>query len=208
MTASTTFDKPKHFRRVLGFWDLMFYGIVIIQPTAPLPSFGIVNTVSRGHAVTAILLAMIFNGIGAAAGAALLAAAGGRLSRRWQVYGGAALFCISLQALSLVSAFWLVLGLLVVSGFAMIVFGMAAQTLVQEEVPDELRGRVMAVYSLVFQGLFPVGGVEIGFLANHYGALPAIRINATICLVITLLILAWSLSARRRIELPPASDAS
>jgi len=37
----------------------MFYGIVIIQPTAPLPSFGIVNVVSRGHAVTAILVAMV-----------------------------------------------------------------------------------------------------------------------------------------------------
>ena len=49
---------PPGLRRVLSFWDLMFYGIVIIQPTAPLPSFGIVNTVSRGHAVTAILLAM------------------------------------------------------------------------------------------------------------------------------------------------------
>lgn len=46
------------FKRVLTFRDLMFYGIVIIQPTAPLPSFGIVNSVSRGHAVTAILLAM------------------------------------------------------------------------------------------------------------------------------------------------------
>jgi putrescine importer len=49
---------PPGLKRVLGFWDLMFYGIVIIQPTAPLPSFGIVNTVSRGHAVSAILLAM------------------------------------------------------------------------------------------------------------------------------------------------------
>ncbi len=46
-------------RRVLSFWDLLFYGIVITQPTAPLPSFGIVNTVSRGHAVTAVLLAMV-----------------------------------------------------------------------------------------------------------------------------------------------------
>ena len=46
-------------RRVLTFWDLIFYGIVIIQPTAPLPAFGIVNTVSQGHAVTAILLAMV-----------------------------------------------------------------------------------------------------------------------------------------------------
>jgi amino acid transporter len=37
----------------------MFYGIVIIQPTAPLPVFGIVNTISRGHAITTILLAMV-----------------------------------------------------------------------------------------------------------------------------------------------------
>jgi amino acid transporter len=37
----------------------MFYGIVIIQPTAPLPVFGIVNTISRGHAVTTILIAMV-----------------------------------------------------------------------------------------------------------------------------------------------------
>jgi putrescine importer len=50
---------PPRLRRVLGFWSLMLYGIVIIQPTAPLPSFGIVNTVSRGHAVSAILLAMM-----------------------------------------------------------------------------------------------------------------------------------------------------
>ena len=145
---------------------------------------------------------MIFNGIGAAAGAALLAAAGDRLSRRWQVYGGAVLFCVSLQVLAFVSAFWLVLGLLVVSGFAMIVFGMAAQTLVQEEVPDELRGRVMAVYSLVFQGLFPVGGLEIGFLANRFHAMPAIFVNATICLAVTLLILAWSTVARQRVQAP------
>jgi MFS family permease len=105
--------------------------------------------------------------------------------------------------LSFVSSFWAMLALLVVSGFAMIVFGMAAQTLVQEEVPDELRGRVMAVYSLVFQGLFPVGGLEIGFLANRIHAFPAIRVNATICLAITLLILVWSLAARPR-PLTPA----
>jgi MFS family permease len=141
---------------------------------------------------------MIFNGVGAAVGAAILAAMGDRIPRRWQVYGGAVLFCVALQALSFSGLFWLVLGLLVVSGFAMIVLGMAAQTLVQEDVPDALRGRVMAVYSLVFQGLFPVGGLEIGFLANHYGVLPAIRINATICLAVTLLVLFWSFAARRK----------
>jgi len=148
---------------------------------------------------------MIFNGIGAAVGAALLAANGDRISRRLQVYGGSALFCLSLLGLSLAGVFWQVLVMLTVGGFAMIVFGMAAQTLVQEEVPDELRGRVMAVYSLVFQGLFPVGGLEIGFLANHYGAMNAIRLNGAVCLAITLLILAWSIVARRRAQaLAPA----
>ncbi len=149
---------------------------------------------------------MIFNGVGAAVGASILAANGDRISRRLQVYGGSGLFCVSLLALSLSGAFWQVLAMLVVGGFAMIVFGMAAQTLVQEEVPDELRGRVMAVYSLVFQGLFPVGGLEVGFLANHYGALNAIRLNAVACLIITLLILAWSVLSRRRAEaLAPAA---
>jgi amino acid transporter len=57
MTAEL--DPAPRLRRVLSFWDLMFYGIVIIQPTAPLPVFGIVNSVSQGHAVTAILLAML-----------------------------------------------------------------------------------------------------------------------------------------------------
>lgn len=52
-------SSPPRLRRVLTFWDLIFYGIIVIQPTAPLPSFGIVNSVSRGQAVTAILIAMI-----------------------------------------------------------------------------------------------------------------------------------------------------
>jgi putrescine importer len=46
-------------RRTLGLWDLILYGIVIIQPVAPMPSFGVVSTAARGHVVTAILIAMV-----------------------------------------------------------------------------------------------------------------------------------------------------
>jgi len=46
-------------RRSLRFRDLVLYGIVLIQPTAPMPSFGVISTVARGHVVTAILLAMV-----------------------------------------------------------------------------------------------------------------------------------------------------
>ncbi len=56
-TANTT-SEPVTLRRSLGLWDLILYGIIVIQPTAPMPVFGVIYTVARGHVVTAILLAM------------------------------------------------------------------------------------------------------------------------------------------------------
>ena len=45
-------------RRVLTLWDLVFYGIVLIQPIAAVPLFGLADKLSRGHIVTTILIAM------------------------------------------------------------------------------------------------------------------------------------------------------
>ncbi len=39
-------------------WDLLFYGIILVQPTAPMPLFGVVSQEARGHVVTAVLIAM------------------------------------------------------------------------------------------------------------------------------------------------------
>jgi len=46
-------------KRSLRFWDLLLYGIILIQPTAPMPSFGVIYHVASGHVVTAILCAMV-----------------------------------------------------------------------------------------------------------------------------------------------------
>ncbi|MGC2300033.1 MAG: APC family permease, partial [Acidobacteriaceae bacterium] len=46
-------------RRSLRFRDLVLYGIILIQPTAPMPVFGVIYREARGHVVTAILLAMV-----------------------------------------------------------------------------------------------------------------------------------------------------
>src|SRR5579872_5684217 len=45
-------------RRTLGLWDLVFCGIILIQPTAPMPNFGIIGQDAKGHIVTTILIAM------------------------------------------------------------------------------------------------------------------------------------------------------
>jgi amino acid transporter len=50
---------PVHLKRVLGLWDLVFYGIVLIQPIAAVGLFGIASNVSRGHMVTTLLIAMV-----------------------------------------------------------------------------------------------------------------------------------------------------
>jgi putrescine importer len=50
-------------RRVLGLWDLVLYGIVLVQPIAPVPLFGIAQQLSAGHAVSTIGIAMFAMGL-------------------------------------------------------------------------------------------------------------------------------------------------
>ena len=55
-------SQPQHetkLRRVLTLKDLVIYGIILIQPVAALPLFGHANDLSRGHAVTTILISMV-----------------------------------------------------------------------------------------------------------------------------------------------------
>ena len=50
---------PLRLMKVLTLWDLIFYGLVLIQPTAPIPLFGVAQKLSNGHTVTTILVAML-----------------------------------------------------------------------------------------------------------------------------------------------------
>ena len=63
--ASTTTAGPR-LRRTLTLRDLILYGIIVIQPVAPMSVFGVLSQRGRGHVVTAILIAlvaMLFTGI-------------------------------------------------------------------------------------------------------------------------------------------------
>lgn len=48
-----------HLRRALGLWNLIFIGLVIIQPTAPMGIYGVISNTARGHVVTTVLIAMV-----------------------------------------------------------------------------------------------------------------------------------------------------
>ena len=49
-------------KRSLGLWDLILYGLIVIQPTAPMPNYGVFTNAGHGHVVTAILIAMVAMG--------------------------------------------------------------------------------------------------------------------------------------------------
>jgi amino acid transporter len=60
-TISQSVSSPEipKLRRTLTLWHLVIYGIIVIQPTAAMPVFGVVSTVARGHVITALLIAMV-----------------------------------------------------------------------------------------------------------------------------------------------------
>jgi amino acid transporter len=57
--AEAALTEAPRLRRALGLWDLVLYGIIVIQPVAPMSVYGVLMVRGKGHAVTTILIAMI-----------------------------------------------------------------------------------------------------------------------------------------------------
>ncbi|HKI27683.1 MAG TPA: APC family permease [Candidatus Sulfotelmatobacter sp.] len=55
----TSSSSAPRLRRTLTLWDLVLYGIIVIQPTAPMPAYGVFSNAGQGHVVTSILIAMV-----------------------------------------------------------------------------------------------------------------------------------------------------
>ena len=66
--------------------------------------------------------------------------------------------------------FWISFAILVVSGFTMMMQFTATNTLIQAMVPDQLRGRVMSLYSMMFLGMTPFGSLLAGWVADRVGS--------------------------------------
>jgi MFS family permease len=79
--------------------------------------------------------------------------------------------------------FWLSAVVLFFVGFAATVQMAATNTVTQSRVPDELRGRVMAVYATMFMGIQPVGSLLAGGVAKHIGAPMTLAIFGVVLLV-------------------------
>ncbi|HXK32691.1 MAG TPA: MFS transporter [Dehalococcoidia bacterium] len=137
-------------------------------------------------------------GLGALISALLLARR--TSAARGTLFGGAIAFSVLLAAAGVSQ--WLALSLLflVLLGVANTAFASTANTSMQLATPDRLRGRVMAVYMLLFAGSTPVGGYLTGLMAEQFGVSTALVIEAAVCLAGAGIGLAYYLRHRSRVD--------
>ena len=124
------------------------------------------------HDLGAVRLGILMGaaGVGALLGALTLAVRTGVKGLGTWVTVCCAGFGISLMLFSFSKSFWLSVALLLPVGYFIMLQMASSNTLIQVMVPDELRGRMMAVYSMMFMGMAPVGALLGGALSDRLGA--------------------------------------
>jgi MFS family permease len=113
--------------------------------------------------------------------AALALAYVGRANRSL-LLGSSLVFAVLEVSLGASHNFTLSAALLIVLGMAGLGYAATTQSLVQLGAPDEMRGRIMSFYTLVFLGTSPIGNLFAGGIANRWGALTAFTVCGAISL--------------------------
>ena len=128
-------------------------------------------------------LLMGASGIGAILGSFILATFGDvRTLGDWAAFAAAG-FGGTLVLLSFSHSFVLSLVIMLLIGFAMVTELDASNTLVQRIVPEELRGRVMAIWTMMLSGLAPFGSLLVGILAQHFTARRTFAAGGMACIM-------------------------
>ncbi len=133
---------------------------------------------------------MMANGIGAFTAAIFLTTLKTPEWKKWIFPIGATLFGLSVVLLSQTRSLFMAHAILVFNGMAMISTFSTANTLTQLNVPGEMRGQVMGIYSFCFIGLSPFGNLLIGDLASRISLERTLMMGGITCIIASA-ILTW-----------------
>lgn len=145
------------------------------------------------------------SGVGALVGALTTAAFGTSFKPRTLAFSGVWLFSAMLLIFSLNRNLTIALICLAASGFGMMLFFSTSNTTVQTIVPDEMRGRVMGIWALIFGGMIPFGSLEAGAVAHFFGTPATLAVGAIVCALAALVTL--MIVRRRDAQLAAAARA-
>ncbi len=120
-------------------------------------------------------------GIGALAGALLLAGRPSVLGLGRIIPFSACLFGVALMIFGLSSNLWLSLGVLLFAGFGMMRHMAASNTILQTILEENKRGRVMSFYAMAFAGMAPFGSLLAGTVAARVGAPWTVAVSGLLC---------------------------
>lgn len=121
---------------------------------------------------------LTFAGLGALLGALTVASLGPKSPRGLLLSAANAAFAALIFSFALIRTFWLAAAVLAAVGFCFVVQNSLANTLIQLNVPDRLRGRVMSIYFLVFMGAMRLGSLQAGYVAHYVNVQAALVIGA------------------------------
>jgi MFS family permease len=127
---------------------------------------------------------MSASGLGALIGALILARLGDFRNKGAFVVYSAFIFSIALVLFGLSKVFILSLAALVFVGATSVTSVALVNTILQTNVPDRFRGRVMSAFMITFAGVMPFGNLLAGFLAQSFGASVAVMAGGIICTVL------------------------
>lgn len=150
-------------------------------------------------------LLMSAQGAGALVGAITIASLAYLGPRPAMLFGGALALTVSSIVLSTIRHFAPAAVVLGVAGASMVMFTATVNTTLQLNTPDRLRGRVMAIYSLMMGGMTPVGSLVTGALAEIWGAPGAFGVGGTVGLVALAGVFRWHLRAASAAEAASAA---
>jgi len=127
-------------------------------------------------------------GLGSLSAALMIAYLGARIirCRLWSI--GSLVMPVSLLLFALFRLLPVSLLMLVLMGWSLMTVVNLTNALIQTHVPDELRGRVMSVYILLFQGGFPIGSLVAGWLAGLTSEALAVFVFASVLLAVSIAI--------------------
>ena len=100
--------------------------------------------------------------------------------------GGACNFGVALILFAIAPVFWMLVGLEWLASASSQMFSVTAQSTLHGLVPDEYRGRVMGLWGMTHTVAQPLGGLQLGALANAIGATSALVISGSFAVVFAL----------------------
>jgi MFS family permease len=201
-------------RSVSAVLEHLVAGLVYVRRTpvvlASIVVIGVVSVAALNFQVTLPLIARdllsggpeAFGFLAAASGAGSLVSAmalafGGRTTLA-RILTGALVVGLATFAIAFSDSLLLSVVLMFIVGWGLIAMAATTNTIIQVTTPDELRGRVMSVYTTVFAGTSPIGNIATGAIAARAGIAVALMIGGLVAVVCATGIAIW---AWRRVDI-------